>query len=702
MKGFVITVATFAALATQALSAQAQTMTEVYHPDSLLIDVETTEVVVQASECIQRGDRSLYFPTSRQKELSSNALELLEKMQLNGLQVSSLFNTIEVSGGGNAIFCINGRPVELKDILALTPDEVIRVEHNSNPGARFKDATVTINFKLKRNERGGGFMTDLMEAVNTVYGMNSASGKYNYKNSEWGVYYNMLHASFKEFYNENEEQYHYNDGHSVLQQENGDPGCMRYHHHWLTLNYNCLKPEKEMWNIAFRGQLHSTPKQDLNSRLYNSELSADELFLKDYSSDRSTTSAIDLYYQRTLPREQLFIFDLIGSYTDTNNRLNYQISDSEASLYAITNNVDGKKYAVIAEALYEKTLGASKWSLGLKHTSGYATNRYSGSEKTDNRLRNTDSYLYAEWNRKTEKWMYAVSLGGSYLSSSQRENGYHRFSFRPMLRAGFTPTDHFTLRYRGSVESIAPTLSELSQVKQRLDNYQMRCGNPSLNPSTEYKSQLTLDYHQKTWSTCLNLRHQYRNHAIMEQTRQEGSYFIREFANQKSWQKWNAEYEVRLRLLQGMISFRGALGMDYFDSRAADYHHTHCNLYAIINAEAAYKCVALSFNLRTHRPTLYGETLTFGEDLHDIAVTYFKKRFSLSLAMNNPFMDNYRFGSENRNSQANHTSHRYINETSRMLLVKMTYGLDFGRKRKNAVQRIKNEDTDTGIVSGSK
>ena len=73
------------ALAATIAAAHAQKMTETYHQDSLLIDVETQEVVVQASPCLRRGDRNIYFPTAQQKQLSTNALGLLEKMQLNGL-----------------------------------------------------------------------------------------------------------------------------------------------------------------------------------------------------------------------------------------------------------------------------------------------------------------------------------------------------------------------------------------------------------------------------------------------------------------------------------------------------------------------------------------------------------------------------------------------------------------------------------------
>ena len=93
---------------------QAQTVVQ---QDSIHATVNLNEVVVKASEFILRGDHKVYFPTEQQRKLSNNGLDLLGKMQLNGLQVNSLLNTVDVSGGVTPQFCINGRPVELQDIL---------------------------------------------------------------------------------------------------------------------------------------------------------------------------------------------------------------------------------------------------------------------------------------------------------------------------------------------------------------------------------------------------------------------------------------------------------------------------------------------------------------------------------------------------------------------------------------------------------
>jgi hypothetical protein len=671
-------------------------------PDTFRMVYSLNEVVVTANESIRRPGKIIYFPTNQQRELSTNGLSLLETLQLNGLHVNTLFNTVSVSGGGNATFCIEGRIVELHDILALKPEQIARIEYNDNPGMRFKDSAVVINFRLKAAQQGGGFMTDLMEAINTTYGVNHLSGKYNYRNSEWSVNYNLLHASFHEYYNHNKETYFFDNTSSITQTENGKQGNLKYDNHWINLNYNYLMQDKWLLNIAIRGKYLNTPKAELNSDLSLSNHSEETATLQDYRSAYEHTTALNIYFQRMLGNGQTLFFDLTESYASTENKLDYRINHQDIPLFNTSNNVSGSKYTFIGEGLYEKTFGQNRWTTGLKHTSGYALNHYFGSTDISNQLHNTDSYFYSEWDQTLNQWNYAIGLGANYQWFRQKDAGYDKLSFRPSLRISYTPNDNFFIRTRSSVESVAPVLSELSDVRQILDNYQVRQGNPDLRPAIDYNNRLTMDYHRRWFSTSLNINYLYRNHAIMEQTATDGELFIRSFANQTNWQKWNAEYELKGYLLRGMLSFQGAIGIDHYNSRATDYRHSHSNLYGIVNLRASYKHIALSFSMRTHRPSLYGETLTLGEDLHDIAVTYFRQHFTVSLAMNNPFIDNYRIGSENWNKQAPFTNYRYVNETSRMLLVKVTCNLDFGRKHQTAQQRLQNEDTDTGILGGNK
>ena len=670
--------------------------------DSIYKQISLNEVVVNSSAVSHRNGKDIYIPTVKQRELSSNGISLLDKLHLNGLQVNALFNTVSYAGGGNVAYCINGRVVELQDLLSISPDQVAHVEYDENPSARFKGSAVVINFKLRKPLQGGRYMHDIMEAVNTIYGVNHISGSYNYGKSEWKASYNNLFASFKDFYNHSQETYHVGTDSMLTQYESGIPGKLRYDNHWLDLSYNYQVENKWMLNIALRGKYNNQRRVDLNSWLTCNAMAGDSAYLQNHSSQYERTTALDIYLQRTLGHGQNLYFDIIGTYMNTSNSLYYNISGNNINLFSNSNSVKGNKYSLIGEALYEKEFDNDRFTIGMRHTIGLARNDYYGDDFSQNRLHHSDSYIYVEWFHKIKNFNYALGAGLEYVRFKQEKVGYDNISFRPTIRLNYSPCDEINFKYSGNIEKVTPSLAELSNVSQTIDNYQIRRGNPQLHPATDFNNKLTVSYNHRQWSGNINLTYQYRCNPIMENTYLDNGKYIRGFANQNSWQYFNAEYNIISRWLGGIITARATAGVDYFDSRALDYHHSFSNCYASVFFEAAYKCVAFTFNLRTHRPRLYGETLTLGEDLHDIAITYYKKKFTICMAMNNPFMNNYRVGTECWNKKAPNIAHQFVNETSRMALLKFTGNFDFGKKHNTGEQRLHNEDKDSGVLKTGK
>lgn len=70
--------------------------------------------------------------------------------------------------------------------------------------------------------------------------------------------------------------------------------------------------------------------------------------------------------------------------------------------------------------------------------------------------------------------------------------------------------------------------------------------------------------------------------------------------------------------------------------------------------------------------------------------------------MLNPFADNWKVGSENRNKFAPSKNWEYVKESSRLFAFKLSYNFNFGRKYQSSQKRLNNEDTDTGVMSSSK
>jgi hypothetical protein len=85
------------------------------------------EVTVTASATISRTDRKLIYPSERQVNASTNGVDLLQQLMLPRVQVKPIQNEVSILGGGELQYRINGVKVELHDIIALKPADIIRI-----------------------------------------------------------------------------------------------------------------------------------------------------------------------------------------------------------------------------------------------------------------------------------------------------------------------------------------------------------------------------------------------------------------------------------------------------------------------------------------------------------------------------------------------------------------------------------------------
>ena len=86
------------------------------------------EVTVTAANIVNRADRKIVFPNKQQLAASTNGVNLLQALMLPRIQVNPMTRDISVSGGGSVQLCLNGAKVDAKDISALQPNDIIRIE----------------------------------------------------------------------------------------------------------------------------------------------------------------------------------------------------------------------------------------------------------------------------------------------------------------------------------------------------------------------------------------------------------------------------------------------------------------------------------------------------------------------------------------------------------------------------------------------
>lgn len=668
--------------------------------DSATITLQ--EITITAAPVINHPDRKLLFPTAHQLKASTDGLVLLQQLQLTRIQVDPIRQTISSANQGEVQLRINGAKVEIQEILALRPEDVIRVEYHDEPSLRYGvNTAAVIDYIVRRHETGGYIGANIDISPIVVWGNNNVMSKFNHKKSEWSINYFGGYRSLENYWRENSETFHFKDAPSFIRLEDGIPNKWKKYWNHLTLNYNHQNAEKWYLSIAFKGGFHGN-KTNTQSILYPISQPDNSVAMKDYAFSSHKSPSIDIYLQHNFKNKQTIIFNTVGTYIYTYDDRVYQEEKRTNILTDIYSDTRGKKYSFIGEGIYEKEFAHCKISTGVRHQQSLTRNRYSGSSSINTQMQEVLTSIYIEYSSQIKRINYTLGLQGSRSWFNQEKKGYRKYSFLPCIRITYNLSDHAYIRYQGQISRWTPALSDLNDVEQLIDSLQIRRGNPNLKISTACNNTLNLDYRKKWFSSNLYVLYQYQHKPNMEETLREGKLFIRTISNQHSWQKLNPEIELKAGPIKNILSLSVATGINYFDSRGHNYRHTYTNWYYRANVTASYKSWNAFFEIQNHRNDFYGETLTYGENYHALGITYRYKQFNVSLMGLNPFSNNYKIGTENFSFLAPSKNWVYFKESSGFFAFKFAWNLSFGRKYESSQRRIHNEDNSAGTLKSGK
>ena len=389
--------------------------------DSIEVDTTYTlgEVTVNGMRVINKVDRQVLLPTSTMKKHSSNGYDLLSKMTLNGIITDTENQIIKSMKGGSVQVRINDIKANQQDITALRPDEVVRVEYIDNPGVRYSDGSIdaVINFVVKRRYAGyvGGLGT--MQAFTTGFNNSNAYFKYNYKKSEFCIYYNFSYRGYDERKVDSENTYFFPDGTERRRQYLGYNTDFMYTTNTVQLGYNLAEPDKYTLNVSLYYNQNNTPKYGSNQLA--KETSMPDLYLYNKKSKKMYTPSLDIYWSMNLPKKQNITANVVGTYIGTDyNYLssNYLFNQSpEQSMQADPVNdysysTTGRKYSLISEAIYTKNFEKEVFSAGGEYTVSHTDNAYKGAVNTDAVLNSNNLYLFAQLQGKLGVFNYQVAL----------------------------------------------------------------------------------------------------------------------------------------------------------------------------------------------------------------------------------------------------------------------------------------------------
>lgn len=665
--------------------------------------VDLSDVTVTASSIVNRADRKIIFPTENQLKVSTNGVNLLRSMMLPRVEVNPMTNAVSLTGQGELQLRINGVEATNTDLIALQPQDIVRIEYIENPGLRYGKAEAVLNYITRRHESGGSVNLDLMQSPHVMFAQDHLSAKFNHKRSEFGLSYDFWARDFFEYWRTNEEVFRFEDQTELHRYEEGKPGRASEQGHNFSFNYNYQNPDKSYLNVTARMYAYKQPHIDFRSDLYTLERPGYIVEMSDLTDKKTYRPSLDIYYQQQLKNEQNLIFNVVGTYIRSNEDREYGEYWQETPITQVHTNVEGNKYSVIGEAVYKKNFKNGKLSAGLKHTQAISDNSYMGANVYTTKMKQADSYAYAEYQGRVQKLTYTLGVGLNRSWYKQEgQNDYEAYVFQPRLSLNYAFSDRFYMRAKGELTNIPPSLSELSAVTQSIDSLLMQRGNPNLSPYKIWKLNYDTEYKWSEFSLLGSLSYMNMPNPVMEVTSRENGLFVRSYLNQKRMQKILSSITLRTAPLWNILQLSLTGGVNYYISEGQNYLHKYTNWYYRAQVMAQYKGWMGLFGIQSLWNDFFGETLIGGENMHQLMLAYNYKNIQIGLVVINPFVDNYKRENENWNQYASSIRSNYINESSRAFLLKFAWNFNFGRKYESVRKKVYNGDYNSGVMSVGK
>ena len=698
---------------------------------------ELGEVVVESQAVIQKVDRQILLPSKEQMQASSDGVSLLQNLQIPRIVISPIDNSVKTLSDESVQLRINGVEASTSDVKAINPKDIIRVEYHDQPGVRYNGAAAVVDYIVKHRDTGGSLMLAGTNGL-TLPGIGNyyLAGKVHFgKSSIQAV---ATYAPYDIYWTRtNNEIYHFNmsgahvaslgggesgeQAHTRLAQdfstgkiennEVGEPTRYKTYPVNVSLNYNWTNGDKNMLNIRLRDNMAYTPygSSDHDSRLYQP---TDSFEIHDHENSSSQSPSLDIYYQHNLPHKQHLYFDVVGTYINTHSDRRFLQTPLFGSVSTDTTDVisrvRGDKWSLIGEAIYEKEWENIMLTVGARHNQQWVKNTYLGSTEATVNMTTAETYAFAEMRHRVDKFSYVVGIGAMHTLIDQAGQKQSTWIARPQLTMSYDFGKGWFWKYKGYVSGYQPSLSQLSDITQQIDKYQKRRGNPNLKSVMYVSNEMELSWQSKHVNLNLWANYSYDHKPIMEETFEEiidGSpYAIRMYDNQRGYHKLNVSPSVQVKLLDNKLMFNVTPFVKYMVSQGNNYNHEHVNYGVRGGIFYLLKGWRFFADVVTAQHNLWGETLTLGELTHDIGINYNSEHFGFGIMMVNPFSPHGSTTVTKDFSALAPTSNTAVMQNYRqVLMLNFNFNLDFGSRALTCgYQRINNEDTESGILSGTK
>ena len=611
----------------------------------LEVDADYTEVY---------PDKSVYVPTSRQRNSSQNGIDLLRAMAIPQIRVSLADNSVSTLTNQEVKIYINYVEATPEALAGMRMADVKRVEYYTTPSdPRFMGNRNVINFTVQEYEYGGYTKVSGYETFLTGLSSNvSVYSKFAYKKMTYDLYAGSANTSNRHSGSTTRSQFRLlqNDGEpQVIDREEATTKSRKENDRYPISLRATYTGEKFQASNTVGLTINNTPCNNQEGRL-RYEPSLTEGGNNEFSnkfSNRSKTGVYSGSWAWTLPRNFSLTATPNGYYSRTKQRGIYGSSALEAP---IMTDADERSYGLHVAAVGQKIISGVHYLIvrGFAGSDNYKVS-YSGSSPATDRIKENyegGSFCYGYYADK----VYADFLVGissrQHTTNTEKMDDTYPFG---QMSFGWSPNRKHTLNGYLVVSKEPMESDHKSRNIIRQNELLYYTGNPILKNSRNVMGSVSYTWVPTQWLTVSPMVAFYMTfdrEVPVYSLYDDGRAILRRYENDGDHYRTTTALTVTANLLNRSLVLQ-ARPMRVF-TKSTGYYNMSFNPWAV-EASATYYMSRLYFsvNYQKYQGALWTNSGTIFRDCSQFQLNagWSKEDLNVRVGIANPWRWNWHYSS---------------------------------------------------------
>ncbi|MDE6197575.1 MAG: outer membrane beta-barrel family protein, partial [Muribaculaceae bacterium] len=530
-------------------------------------------------------------------------------------------------------------------------------------------------------------------ALNQVWGFYMADAKFNVGRSQWEVYASCKLTENLKIYRDYTETFTRPDGSSLTRKETPVGGNLGNTLPVYYASYSYVKPDTTVFVAQLSDHQHINNRTEYDGRMSFSDGESD-IMLTERFGDRGNTPALSLYLQQNFARRQMLVVNMNASLYVGRSWSDYieRTPGAAAAMTDIHTNIRDRNQAYAVEADYIKNWNNARFTAGATYTANRNRSEYVSLGGQIFHQRQDKAYIFAEYYHRFGKWTATAGMGVQYTDFLFKESGRgnHTWSPRPQATVTYSLNQNHNFRLNFTSWQSTPSLAETNIVPQQLDGFQWRVGNQNLKTASSYMLTFRYGFNLPRVNGSFGIRAFSSPDAITPLLHWEDDRLITTYENSRGLQNLSFFAAPQIEIIPGWLMASG-----YVQYRAERMRGTGYTLHSNAwSGSASIRVMHWGFVLsgqyvRSQRD-LWGEKISWGEDLNIVDLSYNWKSWQFAAGVIMPF-GRYDQGSKSLSKWNRNEQHMRLN--MRMPYISVSYNLQWGRQKRSAERLI---DVDAG------